>query len=64
MGRLAEICPVGIFVGDGHGKLTFVNDTWVSLLSEKSDDSTELHRILDLRIRQNGFLISIQTTLK
>ena len=29
MGRLAEICPVGIFVSDGQGNITFVNDTWV-----------------------------------
>jgi hypothetical protein len=32
MGRLAEICPVGIFVSDGTGNFSFVNDTWVSLL--------------------------------
>ena len=29
MGRLAEICPVGIFVSDGAGIFSFVNDTWV-----------------------------------
>lgn len=29
MGRLAEICPVGIFVSDSAGNITFVNDTWV-----------------------------------
>jgi len=29
MGRLAEICPVGIFVSDGSGNISFVNDTWV-----------------------------------
>jgi hypothetical protein len=29
MGRLAEICPVGIFVSDDHGEFSFVNDTWV-----------------------------------
>jgi PAS domain-containing protein len=32
MGRLAEICPVGIFVSDGQGNITFVNDTWVPIL--------------------------------
>jgi len=29
MGRLAEICPVGIFVSDRTGNFSFVNDTWV-----------------------------------
>jgi PAS domain-containing protein len=29
MGRLAEICPVGIFVSDPQGNITFVNDSWV-----------------------------------
>jgi PAS domain-containing protein len=29
MGRLAEICPVGIFVSDRNGEFSFVNDTWV-----------------------------------
>jgi GAF domain-containing protein len=33
MGRLAEICPVGIFVSDASGNITFVNDTWVQSMS-------------------------------
>ena len=59
MGRLAEICPVGIVVSDGTGRVTFVNETWVCQRSYGPDCSTELQRIHIIWIRRTGFHMCI-----
>jgi len=59
MGRLAEICPVGIVVSDGKGRVTFVNDTWVCQIQFGSNCSTESRHIHIIWIRRIGFHMSI-----
>lgn len=63
MGRLAEICPVGIFVSDASGNITFVNETWVPSISFRSNLSIESHRSHDRCIRRIGSPTFIPTTL-
>ena len=64
MGRLAEICPVGIFVSDGSGNFSFVNDIWVCSwdLGAFSHYSTKLHPSHVISILRTGCLISIPRT--
>lgn len=35
--RMAELAPVGIFIGDADGKINFVNDAWYSITSYPRD---------------------------
>ncbi|KAI1609366.1 sensory transduction histidine kinase [Exophiala viscosa] len=35
--RMAELAPVGIFIGDADGKINFVNDAWYSITSFPRD---------------------------
>ena len=35
MSRLAEICPIGIFVSDDQGNFSFVNETWVLYIIQR-----------------------------